>query len=327
MLFRRRSRSHDSPVVQIVGDCSVQLSPTKAPKTHTRHALEETIILSPNSPNSPNSSHQRGGSSDGSYRSFNSSPDQSPVYCKEPAPERTPLSRKTGYATIRTDSTDTQPAFESDAFAVLMPTTRLPILDRPISSTKAASSTARADAFKTYQEKAQQIRERNNSQGVKVPSRIVSYDYASRQLAGRHTTSEVKVISPTPAGSFPISPPLPQHTWVKPEKVAGGQEQGSRHVHGFSNVNASRKPITETTSTFIVPTLQLVRRDLHPLHHRYLLLSQFESSLSLQCQYHNAYKQGANTILILTLLHRQLRKTLAQRAQSSPCQTSQGIVL
>jgi hypothetical protein len=246
MLFRRRSRSRDSPMVQIVGDCSVQLSPTTAKKTGTRHTLEETYVFSAKQPTMP---HQRGGSSDESCRSSNSSPDRSPVYQQESASKRTPTSRKTGFATIRTDSTDTQPAFESDAFAVLMPTTRLPILDRPSSSTKEASPAARAAAFKTYQEKAQQIRERNNSQGVKVPSKIVSYDYASRHLANHRTSPEVEVVSPTPAGSFPISPPLPQYGWANPERATGVQKLASRHVHGLSNVSTLQKPTAATTST------------------------------------------------------------------------------
>jgi hypothetical protein len=146
MLFRRRSRSHDSPVVQIVGDCSVQVSPTQARKTDTRHTLKETYV---SSPKQTKMLHKRGGSSDDSYRSSSSSPDQSPVQRKEPTPRGIPTSKKTGYATIRTDSTDTQPAFESDAFAVLMPTTRLPILDRPITRTKPAPSKAAVAAAAT----------------------------------------------------------------------------------------------------------------------------------------------------------------------------------
>jgi hypothetical protein len=254
MLFRRRSRSHDSPVVQIVGDCSVQVSPTPARKTDTRHTLEETYV---SCPKQTKVIHKRGGSSDNSYRSTPSSPDQSPVQRKPPTPTRIPTSKKTGYATIRTDSTDTQPAFESDAFAVLMPTTRLPILDRPITRTKpaptkaaiAAAATARADAFRTYQEKAQLIRERNNSQGVKVPSRIVSYDYASRHLADQRTAPEVETITPAPAGSFPISPPLPQCGWANPVRAATVPKPASRHVHGLSNVTTSHKSTTTTTTS------------------------------------------------------------------------------
>lgn len=144
MLFHRRSRSHDSPVVQILGDYSVQLSPTKDGKTNKPHVHREAFIVPSNI---PNISHSRGGSSDESYRSSDSSPDRSPRSWKEQIPTRSPTSRKTGFATIQTDSTDTQPDFESDAFAVLMPTTRLPILDCARLPTKVASPAAQADAL------------------------------------------------------------------------------------------------------------------------------------------------------------------------------------
>jgi hypothetical protein len=191
MLFRRRSRSHDAPVVQILGDCSVQLTPTKDVQVHKPHTLRETYIL----PTKPLSTlHYRGGSSDDSSRSSNSSPDQSPK-----APKRWPTSRKTGYDTIHTDSTDTQPAFESDAFAVLMPTTRLPNFENPISPTKNASPATRANALRTYEEKARQIQERNNSEGMQIPSRFVSYDYAARRLADADTSNDIDSRIPPPA--------------------------------------------------------------------------------------------------------------------------------
>lgn len=135
---------------------------------------------------------------------------------------RGPSSRKTGHATIHTDATDGHEAFESDAFAVHMPTTRLPIIDSPISPTK-TSPAAQAEAYQTYKEKARQVRERNNSTGVRVPSKIMSYEYASPKVAYR-TTPFVKNMSPPlnspkPAGSFPISPPLPQSSWTRSERV------------------------------------------------------------------------------------------------------------
>lgn len=83
-------------------------------------------------------------------------------------PERTPKNRETSYAVIRTDSKDSQPAFESDAFAVLMPTTRLTILDKTVTPPKIRTPTASVEALKTYQEKARQGRERNNNQGVQI---------------------------------------------------------------------------------------------------------------------------------------------------------------
>jgi hypothetical protein len=240
MLFRRRSRSHDAPVVQIVGDCSVRVSPTTtATKSNKPIALGESFVLSASH---LLSSHNRGGSSDEGYQS-NSSPDASPPQRKAPTPKRFPISRKTGFATIQTEPTDTQPAFESDAFAVLMPTTRLPILDHPISRAKMASPAARAEALRTYEEKAQRNRERNDSQGVKVPSQMKSYDYAARY------SPEVEVRTPTPAGTFPISPPLPQHTWARAERATEAKVGASRHVNNLSTTTTVPKPLNMNTNT------------------------------------------------------------------------------
>ncbi|KAF2035125.1 hypothetical protein EK21DRAFT_44898, partial [Setomelanomma holmii] len=169
-------------------------------------------------------------------------------YCEAQPPRRVPTSRKTGFVTIRTDSTDTQAAFESDAFAVLMPTTRLPILDRPISPGKVASPTARAEAFKECQEKARQVRERNNSPGVKVPSKILSYDYASRPVDNYCASVETNKSQPSPAGSFPISPPIEQGAWTGTSQVTRPLIPSARQAHGMANVCTPRKPITITAT-------------------------------------------------------------------------------
>ncbi|KAF2684318.1 hypothetical protein K458DRAFT_388785 [Lentithecium fluviatile CBS 122367] len=56
-----------------------------------------------------------------------------------------------------------------------MPTTREPILDTPVFRAKLPSpSKAQVEAYQTYERKVQQVRERNNSEGVRVPSKIVS---------------------------------------------------------------------------------------------------------------------------------------------------------
>jgi hypothetical protein len=240
MLFRRRSRSHDSPVVQILGDCSVQLSPTKDGKTNRLHAHREAFVMPSKI---PNISHQRGGSSDESCGSALSSPDQSPKSRKEETSKRKPTSRKTGFATIRTDSTDSFPAFESDAFAVLMPTTRLPILEYTRLPKKAVSTAAQADALRTYQEKAQQSRERNNSQGVQVPSRIMSYDYASRNITDQRASTESGTGIPTAAGSFPISPPVPQQKWTLPNSKLDTKGE-KPHATGLRSTTSPPKPVT-----------------------------------------------------------------------------------
>lgn len=239
MLFRRRSRSRE-PIVTLT-------SPTRAVKTQTPRTLEDIIAQSSNQAKTVQ--HQAG-SSDGSKIFFNSLSEHSQEDRKQTPPRRTPTSRKTGHTTIRTDSTATHAAFESDAFAVLMPTTRLPIAERPVSPAKVTSPTARAEALQAYQEKARQMRERNNSQGVKVPSKIVSYDYAPRHIAIQRAAPETEAKSPTPAGSYPISPPLPQHAWTRPERTVKTTEVHEiRHVHGLSNITPPRKPASTQSST------------------------------------------------------------------------------
>ncbi|KAI8931251.1 hypothetical protein NX059_011598 [Plenodomus lindquistii] len=201
----------------------------RAPKT-----VEEVLSISAQL---PIAASDRSGSPNKNY-SF-----ATPVHARRP--RREPSSRKTGHATIHTDATAEHEAFESDAFAVHMPTTRLPIIDKPISPIK-ISPAAQAEAFQTYKEKARQVRERNNSTGVKVPSKIVSYDCASPKVADR-TTPTVKpasppLTSPRPAGSFPISPPLPQSSWTRPERVDHFQTP-SRIIGQPRRLYTPRKPL------------------------------------------------------------------------------------
>lgn len=238
MPFRRHNRSHDLSVIEAM--------PTKNTKNHTPKTLEEMIAVSKHL---PDDRQHTNGSSNGSNRSYDSSSDRSREYYKREMPRRIPISRKTGFATIRTDSTDTHAAFESDAFAVLMPATRLPIIDRPVSPTKVASQTARAEALQANQEKARQARQRNNSQSVKVPSKIVSYDHVSRHVAVQRTAQQIAVMPPTPAGSFPVSPPLPQHAWARPTQVVKTEVRETRHVHGLSNITPPRKPASTSNSS------------------------------------------------------------------------------
>ncbi|KAL5115168.1 hypothetical protein ACEQ8H_006922 [Pleosporales sp. CAS-2024a] len=195
--------------------------------------------------------HRRGGSSDESCPSGDSSPEQSPKPRKEVTPTKFAVSRKTGFATIRTDSTDTQPEFESDAFAVLMPTTRLPILEYTKPYKQPASAAAQAEALKTYQEKARQNREKNNSQGVHVPSRIVSYDYACRNVSDQHVPKETSTEVPTTAGSFPVSPPVPQHAWARSGKAVEVNVERPRNISGLRTAAAAAAPPTlkDTTKT------------------------------------------------------------------------------
>ena len=246
MLFRHKLAPRDLPVV------TVQRSPNKGLKIHTPKTLEEIITLSACL---PRTAHQSGGA-DISHRSRGSSQNNSSLeHCKNPAPEWKPTSKKTGFATIQTEATNTQAAFESDAFAVLMPTTRLPILDRPMSPKK-PSPGARAEAYRMYQEKARQGRERNNSQGVQVPSKLVSYGYTSITKDGQRASLQVELSpsnSPPPhlAGSFPISPPLAQGGWTRTERVTTTPTQ----IQELPSVSPPRKVVTsKPTATSSTPT-------------------------------------------------------------------------
>ena len=164
-----------------------------------------------------------------------------------------PRSRKVDPTTIRTDATDTQPAFESDAFAIQMPTTREPIIEAPVFRAKLPTpSKAQIEAYQMYKRKAQQVREQNN-EGVRVPSKIISYDYAYAGKNAAPPPLEINSIPPaspphqSPAGSFPVSPLLAQGGW-------GSQfhkKDSSLHMHvhgpgstsGSSQISISRKPV------------------------------------------------------------------------------------
>lgn len=220
MLFRRHNPTPVALPVALIAppaDEDTRQPPHYAlnPFTRTPKTLEEILSISAKLPTG--SKHATSSSSKDHELTDNTKARHWPQY----RVTREPSSRKTGHATIHTDATDQHEAFESDAFAVHMPTTRLPILDRPLRSTK-PSPAAQAEAYQTYKEKARQMRERNNSSGVQIPSKIVSYDYASPSRTQR--TPIVKEVSqplgsPSPAGSFPISPPLPQAGWARPERV------------------------------------------------------------------------------------------------------------
>jgi hypothetical protein len=247
MHFRHRSRSQDAPVVLVNNDNILPSSPNSSitPKT-----LEEILILSSNIAKTTPTT----GSSDGSCRSHGLSQSvPSLEQRKYTTPERIPTSRKTGFATIHTDPTETHAAFESDAFAVLMPTTRLPIVNQPMSPTIPSSLAARAEAYRTYQEKARQMREENNSQGVHMPSKLVSYGYNSTTNAGHHASLKVELSPPnnpsSPAGAFPISPPLAQGGWTRIERLPRTPVHGPRHEVRLNNVSTPRKPLAASKVT------------------------------------------------------------------------------
>lgn len=161
-------------------------------------------------------------------------------------------SRKMTDAKIRTETIDSQLAFESDAFAVYMPTTREPILDAVTSGAKLSSpSKAQMEAYQTYKLKAQRVREKDEQDGVRVPSRMQSYKYShthassnthSHCVRGKlNSTSSPR--PPTPAGSFPESPPVPQHSW----KASTPRPQDPRSVSQGSHI--MRNPVPSVPKT------------------------------------------------------------------------------
>ncbi|KAI2483643.1 hypothetical protein Ptr902_05960 [Pyrenophora tritici-repentis] len=212
------------------------------PDTHSQPAriLEEILGLAPIAPKPP------------THRSIgltSSHPSSSPTragHTPGKTVKREASSKKTGRATIRTDATETHAEFESDAFAVHMPTTRLLVIDQPTSPAK-RSYTAQIEAYRTYEEKARQIRECNNIQGVVLPHKIASYDYSGKERIGKVTTSmeanEPLASSPRPAGSFPISPSLPQNSWDWPSKRHGICVEIARMADGSNMPQIPRKPI------------------------------------------------------------------------------------
>lgn len=243
MLFRRNSRSRAHPITEKI---DVESTPhTLKAIQRTPKTLEEILALSANLPKTPPDGYRipRYYDSSSSSRS-----DGSTDWQRSPLPRREPQSKKTGHATIYTDATEDQPAFESDAFAVHMPTTRLPIIGNSRPAPK-PSLAAQAEAYRTYIEKARQVRERNNSQGIRVPSKIVSYDYTSRRVDTRTAPgiplpSPVKG-SPAPAGSFPVSPPLPQSKWTRPERVH--QTQQTSRIASEPNKLCGPRKLGETS--------------------------------------------------------------------------------
>ncbi|KAF2113263.1 hypothetical protein BDV96DRAFT_648231 [Lophiotrema nucula] len=162
---------------------------------------------------------------------------------KSPTPKQEPRSRKTDEATIITDATNTQPAFESDAFAIHMPTTREPILDPPPVRIKLPPPTqGQVDAYHTYKQKAHYVAQMEYK-NQRPPSKIVSYDYAYANTSSQPLELDVSPPSspPTysPAGSFPVSPPVPQHGWAR----ARQQVNNSRIVSEPSYISLPRKPV------------------------------------------------------------------------------------
>lgn len=257
MIFQRRFHSH-TPT-------SIDTPPTPPPKDNTSPAktLEEILAIAV-SPRAPKPPPHAVGTVASNPRIVKNTPLRSAsTPLKTSVPKRAPSSRKTGHATIHTDPVGGHDAFESDAFAVHMPTTRIPILDAPVSRPKAGSPTrAQAEALRTYREKAEQARKRNNSVGVRVPDNIASYDYAyaSTPKLGTAIPTILKPSNspPAPVGAFPASPPAAQHKWTPKAEPVNPKSKVS------SNTSVFRKPTVPgvtTSAAVLEESVSYVRAD------------------------------------------------------------------
>ncbi|KAF2437742.1 hypothetical protein P171DRAFT_171790 [Karstenula rhodostoma CBS 690.94] len=234
---------------------SVSISSYRTPAT-----LENASTLAPSPPRTPpHLSHSKTISASSGELRHPLERSQSSEYFLEikrsPAP-KAPFSRKSAWGrTIRTEAPG-EDSFESDAFAVEMPTTREPIVEVPKEASVFRAkiphpSQAQVDAYQTYKQKAHQVRERNSNEGVKVPSKIVSYDYAYPNRKGQPATAPLHVnLTPpdsplqlSPAGSFPASPPIAQHAW---ETSAAAQQPRKQHIFSSSAHVPSARSITDT---------------------------------------------------------------------------------
>ena len=260
MIFQRRFHSHTPTTAE-----SLPTPPSKditsPPKT-----LEEILAIAV-SPRAPKPPPHAVGTIAGNPQIVRNTPLRSvSTPLKSNVPRRAPSSRKTGHATIYTDGIDGHDAFESDAFAVHMPTTRIPIIDAPVSQSKSTSPTkAQAEAVRTYQEKAKQARERNNSIGVRVPPNIASYDYAYANTSKKDAAIPA-VLKPSSsphvqAGAFPVSPPLPQEKRAQPEPKS---EPVFKKSKISSNTSVFHKPTVlgvTTAATVVEESVQYLRAD------------------------------------------------------------------
>ncbi|KAF2796673.1 hypothetical protein K505DRAFT_237181 [Melanomma pulvis-pyrius CBS 109.77] len=249
MHFRRQSPTNDFITARFPNPKVGHLSPSNVSIStyHTPETIEEALALSSALPQ-PVQHHAKNASQSRQPLQRSQSSNWWMEIRKSPTPKQEPQSRKTNHATIITDATETQPAFESDRFAIQMPTTREPILDPPVFRAKLPSpSRAQVEAYQTYKKKAQQVRETNHKDGVRVPSKIISYDYANNTYAGYTQPMELDVSPPnsppkfTPAGAFPISPPIPQHTWGAQPKHH--HIQGPRSMSDSTHLNIASKPV------------------------------------------------------------------------------------
>lgn len=175
--------------------------------TYTPEASEEVLSLSAIS--GPRSSHGGNQSTvkERSYQCTNSKDWPLEIHSDQRA-NKTLRSRKTSTTTILTEAVNDQPAFESDAFAVNMPTTREP------AEAYNSPYPAQVAAYHLYAEKAR----RNASCEYHIEHAspaTVSYDYAYENIPSNpHCVLEPDATPPSSPptispGAFPSSPPEP----------------------------------------------------------------------------------------------------------------------
>lgn len=257
---------------------SVSISSYRTPATP-----KEALSLAPTPPRTPpHLSHSKNSSASSNELRHPLERSHSSEYFLEikrsPAP-KAPISRKSAWGrTIRTEAPG-EDAFESDAFAVEMPTTREPIVQVPKEASVFRAkiphpSQAQVDAYQTYKQKAHQVRERNSNEGVKVPSKIVSYDYAYPNRHGRPVTAPLHVDqtppdSPpqlSPAGSFPASPPIAQHAWAT---SAAAQQPRKQHLFSSGAHAQSARSMSDTNKIAFTKHTGLGSNTSSPLGPRY----------------------------------------------------------
>ncbi|OCK82055.1 hypothetical protein K432DRAFT_391605 [Lepidopterella palustris CBS 459.81] len=160
----------------------------------------------------------------------------------------TPWSRKTSSATILTERSGNQPAFESDAFAVNMPTTREHIepTHGEFRARLPSPSSAQVAAYQHYAERAR--RSASHEYHLEhIPARIVSYDHAYENMPSN--TQYVLELDATPPSSLHLDSPRAFSTSLSACPVEPYYYTSNpRSVSSSSQHSITRKPFGESPS-------------------------------------------------------------------------------
>lgn len=184
-----------------------------------------------------------------------------------------PASTKTGHNTTCNKFPNQHRHFESDAFAVLVPTTRVPVLNNP-SARIYSTPEAQAEALQTYKDKAHYFRDRNQRHGVNAVPRVTFLSCAEAESTkdAQHLAGDVNVLE-IPLEAFLISPTLHQTEWNNPCWGA----QHTQNLQSASNSNwpgayqlvaplASKTQVNSAQSATIEVTVR--PRNSIPMRHR-----------------------------------------------------------